>query len=77
MSYTKTDFTSLFDNSPNRAALLEQALLGKGYLKSNAVEEKWTAALSEAIEAFKSENNLTEKGITLRVLDRLGVVDSL
>jgi hypothetical protein len=77
VSYTKTDFTSLFDNSPNRAALLEQALLGKGYLKSNAVEEKWTAALSEAIEAFKSENNLTEKGITLRVLDRLGVVDSL
>jgi tetratricopeptide (TPR) repeat protein len=78
-NYAETDFTPLFDDDAGaaRASILEKALVSRGLLKAEAVQGKWNPALSAAIEAFKAGAKLPEKGITLRVLDKLGVVDEL
>jgi TPR repeat protein len=82
VNYAEHDFTNFFDdvddeNSRVYANILERALVTRGLLKAEDVQRKWNPTLSTALEAFKKTAHLPEKGITLRVLDKLGVVDEL
>jgi hypothetical protein len=41
------------------------------------VSGKWSPALTAALNAFKISEKLPEKDVTLRVLDRLGVITEI
>ena len=75
-NYADEDFTTLFDNA-GPTGILEKALVARGVLRPEDVQGKLSPALSAALDAFKKTAKLPEKGITLRVLDKLGVVAEL
>jgi tetratricopeptide (TPR) repeat protein len=84
-NYTDTDFTVLFEDAPINEDLLESALVAKGFLRSpvarrernDDAQGKLPRILVDALDSFKKSQQLTDHGITLRVLDRLGVADEL
>src|SRR5262245_54596358 len=76
-NYTGTDFTSLFQGVPELARVLETTLASRALIPKDSKEGKWSPVLAMGIEAFKKSERLTEKGISLRVLDKLAVVDQL
>jgi TPR repeat protein len=78
-NYEKTDFITLFNGEDDGlyANILERSLVAQGFLEYVDVRGKWNPALSAALEAFKKMAQLPEEGVTLRVLDKLGVVDEL
>jgi TPR repeat protein len=73
INYARSDYTSWFDD-PAFASILEKALITKGFLDQAKAQKKWNPKLSDAVQAFKKSAILPEKGVTLRVLDQLGVV---
>jgi hypothetical protein len=77
VNYARTDFTTLFEDSPVRASILEKALVARRLLKPEDLQGKWSDVLLAAVEAFKKSVQLSDRGISLRTLDRLGVVDEL
>jgi hypothetical protein len=76
-NYTGTDFTTLFSDDDIFAGILESTLVGKGFLSADKIKGKWSPELLSAIESFKMAERISDVGITLRVLDRLGVVAQL
>lgn len=78
-TYAEQDFSILFDtaNDAQRATILERALATKGFLKREDMQGGWSTALSNAVDVFKRAESLPEKGVTLRVIDKLGIVDEV
>jgi tetratricopeptide (TPR) repeat protein len=76
-NYSRTDFTTLFDGNDGLASILERALFAKGFLTSVNIQKRWSLQLVNAINAFKNTERLTDAGVTIRVLDRLGVVNEI
>ena len=81
-NYTAIDYTSFFNNkkllkAPALTIVLQQGLAAKGFLPSGQADGQWTDAIAAAIDRFKAAENISDKGVSLRVLDRLGVVDAL
>jgi TPR repeat protein len=73
-NYAREDFATIFEGSPVRVAIVEKALVNLGFLLASNVTGNWGPALATAIDEFKVSAKLPEKGVTLRVLDRLGVI---
>jgi hypothetical protein len=59
------------------AGILEKGLIAKGLLAPQDAQERWNTKIPVAIDKFKQMAKFLDKGITLRVLTRLGVVDEL
>jgi len=77
LNYTGTDYTVFFDGDDDLATVLEKGLTAKGALNADDAEKRWSAKIPAAIERFKSSSHIVDKGITLRVLSELGVVDDI
>jgi tetratricopeptide (TPR) repeat protein len=77
-NHANADFKVIFDDSPTRIAILENALLAGGFLQRQDVSNAWSPALVAALAAFRSAEGLSNNsGVTLQVLDRLKVVAAL
>ena len=77
LNYTGTDYTTLFDGNDALTGILEKGLIAKGVLGPQEAEGHWNAQIPAAIDKFKAMEKLQDKGISLRVLNDLGVVDEL
>ena len=77
LNYAGTDFTDLFDDNDTLTGILEKGLVAKGALAQQDAQAHWNANIPAAFDRFKQMAKLTDKGITLRVLNALGVVDEL
>ena len=77
LNYTGKDFSILFDSDDVLAGILEKGLIAKGALAPQDAQERWNTKIPAAIDKFKQIAKLPDKGITLRVLNELGVVDEL
>jgi tetratricopeptide (TPR) repeat protein len=76
VTYGETDYASLLENRPV-AMLVEQALAARGLLKPEDVTGQFGPAAQLGVEEFKKRNSIPDKGVTLRVLDRLGVSEKI
>jgi TPR repeat protein len=77
-NYTGTDLLSLFNDDDQFAGILADTLAAKGFLDTlTTVNRTWSPELSGAVEAYKKAEQISDKGVTLRVLDRLGVLAQL
>lgn len=77
VNYAETPLPGLFDDSPDRVTIVERALVDRGFLQQTDMSAAWTPSLEAALDAFKKSERLGEVNVTLRVLDRLGVVAQL
>jgi tetratricopeptide (TPR) repeat protein len=76
-NYTDTDYSSLFTTRSDRARMLERALVEKGFLNPAYVQGRWNAGLQTALADFKQAMQIPDDGVSLRVIDKLGVADDL
>jgi TPR repeat protein len=77
LNYAGTDYTVFFDGNDALASILERGLVTKGALSPRDVQGHWNTNIPAAFSRFKQMANLSDTGITLRVLSALGVVDAL
>jgi TPR repeat protein len=77
LNYTGKDFGVLFDGNDGLAGTLEKGLISKNALAPADAHERWNAMIPAAVDKFKRMADLPDKGITLRVLTELGVVNEL
>jgi len=77
LNYTGKDFGVLFDGNDGLAGTLEKGLIAKSALAPGDAHERWNAMIPAAVDKFKQMADLPDKGITLRVLTELGVVNEL
>jgi predicted acylesterase/phospholipase RssA/tetratricopeptide (TPR) repeat protein len=76
-NYAQQDLRLIFNDSPDRVTIVERALVDRGFLQPTDVTATWNSSLDAALDAFKRSEHLGEGGVTLRVLDRLGVIVEL
>jgi hypothetical protein len=76
-NYAKTDFTPLFDGNDKLAAILEKRLAADGVLAQQDVQGRWNANILTALDRYKRNRYMTDEGITLRLLNTLGMVEEL
>jgi tetratricopeptide (TPR) repeat protein len=77
LNYTGKDFSVLFDSDDVLTGILEKGLMAKGALAPQDAQGQWNAKIPAAIDKFKQIAKLSDKDITLRVVNALGVVDEL
>jgi tetratricopeptide (TPR) repeat protein len=77
VNYAERDFRPIFEDSPIRVSIVETALVARGLLQRADATASWGPALDAALDAFKKSQRLSEQNVTLRVLDRLGVISEL
>lgn len=75
--YERVDFSVLFKDDQARTTIIQRALVSRGLLPAGEATGSWGAATEVAFKAFKQREQFPEEGITLRSLDKLGVVDEL
>jgi tetratricopeptide (TPR) repeat protein len=76
-NYQEADYSTLFEDSPDRARILETALRDAGFLKPEDVTGMFGPPARQAVEVYKQKAGLSDPGITLRVIDRLGIAAKL
>jgi TPR repeat protein len=77
LNYAGTDYNVFFDGNDKLASILETGLVAKGALAPQDVQGRWSAKIPMAFDRFKQAAKLPDKGITLRALNALGVVDKV
>lgn len=77
VNYTETDYSSLFDGVPETTIILAQALASAGSLKKDDISDRFGPAIRRAVEDFKKKLVLPDPGITLRVIDQLGIAGKI
>ena len=77
VNYTETDYSLLFEGVPETTTVLAQALVSAGFLKTNDISDRFGPAIRRAVEDFKKKLALADPGITLRVIDRLGIASKI
>jgi tetratricopeptide (TPR) repeat protein len=77
VNYTETDYTLLFEGVPETTMVLAQALASAGFLEKDDISDRFGPAIRRAVEDFKRKLALPDPGITLRVIDRLGVAGKI
>lgn len=77
INYQGQDFSTLFRDHRARGAIVQNALVAKGFLTPQDANGTWGTATDAALDAFKRSAQLPDKGLTLRVIDRLGIVDQI
>jgi TPR repeat protein len=73
INYTETDYSSLFEGVPETTMILAQALASAGFLKKDDISDRYGPEIRRAVEDFKKKLALPDPGITLRVIDQLGI----
>jgi TPR repeat protein len=76
INYSQADFTTLFDDNAQRASIIQKALVAKGVLRSTSATGKWGPETVEALASYK-RSIVVGPGVTLSLLDQLGVTEEL
>jgi TPR repeat protein len=76
-NYTGTNYSLLFATSPDRARILERALIEKGFMNPTDAQGQWNAGVQTSLAAFKQAMRIPDDGISLKVIDELGIADDL
>ncbi len=76
-NYAKRDFSWLFEGVPERTIVLARALASAGFLKADDISDRFGPAIQRAVEEFKNKSGLHDPGITLRVIDQLGIAGKI
>jgi TPR repeat protein len=77
VNYAETDYSSLFEGVPETTMVLTQALESVGFLNKDDISDRFGPAIRHAVEDFKKKSALPDPGITLRVIDRLGIAGKI
>jgi TPR repeat protein len=77
VNYAETDYVSLFEGVPETTMVLAQALASAGFLDKGDLSDRYGPAIKHAVEDFKKKSALSDPGITLRVIDRLGIAGKI
>jgi tetratricopeptide (TPR) repeat protein len=77
VNYAETDYSSLFEGVPETTMVLAQALASAGFLNKDDISDRFGPAIRRAVEDFKKKSALRDPGITLRVIDRLGIAGKI
>jgi TPR repeat protein len=77
VNYAETDYSSLFEGVPETTTVLAQALASAGFLNKDDISDRFGPAIRRAVEDFKKKSALPDPGITLRVIDRLGMAGKI
>jgi TPR repeat protein len=77
VNYTETDYSLLFEGVPETTMVLAEALASAGFLKKDDISDRFGPAIRRAVEDFKKKSALPDPGITLRVIDRLGIAGKI
>ncbi len=76
VSYVELDLAPNFDEKPWRVKILQKALRDAGYVdvtESGEMDEETVASVDE----LKTSFGVQGKGITIQLLDRLGIIEAL
>src|SRR5262249_47908958 len=65
INYQGQDFSTLFRDHRARAAIVQNALVAKGFLTPQDANGTWGTATDAALDAFKRSAQLPDKGLTL------------
>jgi TPR repeat protein len=76
-NYQGQDFSTIFRDDPTRPTIIQNALIERGLLRLQHLNGAWGSPTEAALEAFKRLARLPDRGITLRVIDTLGIVDNI
>jgi TIR domain len=76
-NYQGQDYSDLFRDDRTLAAIVQNALVEKGFLQAENANQAWGAKTEAALEAYKRSAQLADAGLTLRTIDKLGVVDKI
>lgn len=76
VNYAGTDFSVLVEDSDELIGILRAALVSRGVLAESS-DARWTPTVQAGVEEFKRRVFLPDKGLTLRVMDSLAVVQAL
>ena len=76
-NYAKRDFSWLFEGVPERTIVLAHALASAGFLTTDDISDRFGPAIQRAVEDFKKKSGLPDPGITLRVIDQLGIAGKI
>jgi TPR repeat protein len=77
VNYAETDYSSLFEGVPETTLVLAQALASAGFLNKDDISDRFGPAIRRAVEDFKKKSALPDPGITLGVIDRLGIAGKI
>ncbi len=76
-NYAGTDLSVLFEDAPALVKILQNALVGRKLLEPAQATGSFDAPTQAALRTFGELNGLDNDGVTLKLLDTLGVVDLL
>jgi tetratricopeptide (TPR) repeat protein len=76
-NYEGQDFSILFKDNSARAKIVQNALVERGFLQPADVDGVWGSPTEAALESFKRSAQISDPGLSLRVIDRLGIVDQI
>jgi hypothetical protein len=74
-NYQGQDFSNLFRDDRARTMIVQNALVERGLLQLQDANGIWGSRTDAALEAFRRSAQLPDRGLTLRVIDRLNIVD--
>jgi TPR repeat protein len=77
MTYQGQDFSTLFREDRTRTMVVQNALVERGLLQQQDANGTWGWSTDAALEAFKRLAQLPDRGLTLRVIDKLGIAASI
>ncbi|MER9018974.1 TIR domain-containing protein [Mesorhizobium sp. M0898] len=76
-NYYHADFSNVFGANPTLSVIIKNKLVEKSFLVKDQVSLPWGVEVSTALENFKRSESIADNGLSLRVLDRLGVIEEL
>jgi TPR repeat protein len=76
LNFSETDYTILFEDNPQLTTIIQMALVSVGFLQSSQATGKWEQETLDALASFK-RSLVVGPGVTLSLLDQLGVVQEL
>jgi tetratricopeptide (TPR) repeat protein len=77
VNYLAQDFSTLFRDDRTRTMIVQNGLVKRGLLQPQDANGIWGSATDLALETFKRSARLPERGLTLRVIDKLDIVDKI
>ena len=76
-TYQEQDFSNLFRDDRTRTMIVQNALVERGLLQPQDANGTWGSPTDAALKDFKRLAQLPDRGLTLRVIDRLGISASI
>jgi TPR repeat protein len=76
-TYQEQDFSDSFRNDRTNTVIVQNALVERGLLQPQDANGTWGSRTDAALKDFKQLAQLPDRGLTLRVIDRLGISASI